>query len=145
MTTHGPGTSTELGETPPRVLLYTKPGCHLCDDARAVVDAVCAELGEQYDEVDITSSPALTARYGEEIPVTLVDGVQHDYWRVDPDRLRPRSPAPETPVSRSADPVSRPAAGRLYHTWSRPFHVGHVTSAPARYRSVCSHVHKLLK
>ena len=88
MTTHGPGTSTELGETPPRVLLYTKPGCHLCEDARVVVDAVCAELGEQYDEVDITSSPALTARYGEEIPVTLVDGVQHDYWRVDPDRLR---------------------------------------------------------
>jgi len=88
MTTHGPDGSTELGETPPRVLLYSKPGCHLCDEARAVVEAVCTELGDKYDEVDITTSPELLARYGEEIPVTFVDGEQHDYWRVDPDRLR---------------------------------------------------------
>jgi glutaredoxin len=75
----------------PRVRLYSKPGCHLCDDARAVIEAVCAELGESYDEVDITAgpeSPALLAAYGEEIPVTLVDGRQHDFWRVDADRLR---------------------------------------------------------
>ena len=71
--------------------LYSKPGCHLCDDARVVVEQVCAELGESYAEVDITAGPdseQLTARYGEEIPVTLVDGRQHDFWRVDPDRLR---------------------------------------------------------
>jgi hypothetical protein len=49
---------------------------------------VCTELGESYDEVDIDGSEELTRRYGEEIPVTLVDGRQHDYWRVDPDRLR---------------------------------------------------------
>jgi len=75
----------------PRVTLYSKPGCHLCDDARVVVEQVCAELGESYVEVDITAGPdagQLTARYGEEIPVTLVDGRQHDFWRVDPDRLR---------------------------------------------------------
>ena len=71
-----------------RVLLYSKPGCHLCDDARGVVEQVCAELGEPFDEVDITTSPDLVARYGEEIPVTFVDGRQHDYWRVDPVRLR---------------------------------------------------------
>ena len=88
MTTHGPEASTELGEIPPRVLLYSKPGCHLCDEARAVIETVCAELGERYDEVDITSSEELTSRYAEEIPVTVVDGVQHDYWRVDPRRLR---------------------------------------------------------
>ena len=88
MTTHGPDTSTELGAPPPRVLLYSKPGCHLCDEARAVIEAVCAELGEEYDEVDITTSPELMSRYGEEIPVTFVDGTQHDYWRVDPARLR---------------------------------------------------------
>ncbi len=76
------------GERPARVLLYTRQGCHLCDDARTVVEAVCAELGERYDEVDIDGSEELTRRYGEEIPVTLVDGEQHDYWRVDPDRLR---------------------------------------------------------
>ena len=71
-----------------RVTLYSKPGCHLCDDARAVVEGVCAELGESFEEVDITTSPDLMARSGEEIPVTFVDGRQHDYWRVDADRLR---------------------------------------------------------
>jgi glutaredoxin len=71
----------------PRVTLYTRPGCHLCDDAREVVAAVCAELGESFTEVDINDDPGLTRRYGEEIPVTLVDGVQHDYWRVDAARL----------------------------------------------------------
>ena len=79
---------TELGETPPRVVLYSKPGCHLCDDARAVVEAVCEELGETFDEIDITTSEELMRSYGEEIPVTFVDGEQHDFWRVDPDRLR---------------------------------------------------------
>jgi glutaredoxin len=79
---------TELGEPPPRIVLYSKPGCHLCDEARTVVQQVCAELGESYDEVDITTSADLTARFGEEIPVTFVDGHQHDFWRVDPDRLR---------------------------------------------------------
>ena len=80
--------NTELGETPPRVVLYGKPGCHLCDDARAVIEAVCAELGESYDEIDINSSEELLQRFGEEIPVTFVDGAQHDFWRVDADRLR---------------------------------------------------------
>ena len=49
---------------------------------------VCAELGTSYDEVDITTSPELMEAYGEQIPVTFVDGKQHDFWRVDPDRLR---------------------------------------------------------
>ena len=74
-----------------RVTLYTRPGCHLCEDARAVVQSVCTELGEGYVEVDITAGPeaeALTRRYGEEIPVTLVDGRPHDFFAVDPDRLR---------------------------------------------------------
>jgi glutaredoxin len=72
----------------PRVTLYGRQGCHLCDDARAVIEAVCAELGESYAEVDVDDDPALLDRYREEIPVTLVDGRQHDFWRVDPDRLR---------------------------------------------------------
>ena len=71
-----------------RVLLYSRPGCHLCDAARQVVQAVCAELGEQFTEVDITTSAELQREYGELIPVTLVDGKRHDFWRVDPDRLR---------------------------------------------------------
>jgi glutaredoxin len=71
-----------------RVTLYSKPGCHLCDEARSVVERVCAEVGTSYDEVDITSSSELMSAYGEQIPVTFVDGRQHDFWRVDEARLR---------------------------------------------------------
>lgn len=71
-----------------RVTLYAKPGCHLCDDARGIIEAVCAEAGTSYDEVDITTSPELMERFGEQIPVTFVDGRQHDFWRVDAARLR---------------------------------------------------------
>ncbi|CAN5120401.1 hypothetical protein BH18ACT9_BH18ACT9_07390 [soil metagenome] len=74
-------------EATARVRLYSKPGCHLCDQAREVIAAVCAELEERFDEVDISTSPDLTRQFGEEIPVTFVDGVQHDFWRVDPARL----------------------------------------------------------
>ena len=71
-----------------RVTLYSRPGCHLCADARAVIERVCAELGESYVEVSIDDDPALGERFGEEIPVTFVDGRQHDFWRVDEARLR---------------------------------------------------------
>lgn len=71
-----------------RVVLYSKPGCHLCDDARSVIEQVCAEVGETYEDIDISTSEELQRRFGEEIPVTFVDGRQHDFWRVDRDRLR---------------------------------------------------------
>ena len=71
-----------------RITLYSKPGCHLCDDARAVIERVCADVGTSYDDVDITTSTELMNAYGEQIPVTFVDGRQHDFWRVDEDRLR---------------------------------------------------------
>ena len=73
---------------PARVTLYGREGCHLCEEARAVVAAVCAELGEEYAEVDIDADRVLQDRFGEEVPVTFVDGRQHDFWRVDPVRLR---------------------------------------------------------
>jgi len=71
-----------------RVTLVTRPGCHLCEVAREVVARVCADLGETWEELDMDADPALAARYAEEIPVTLVDGHQHDFWRVDETRLR---------------------------------------------------------
>ncbi len=70
-----------------RVTLYTKPGCHLCDDARVVVAEVCRAVGAAWVEVDITGDPDLQRRFAEEIPVTFVDGAQHDFWRVDRSRL----------------------------------------------------------
>ncbi len=71
-----------------RVTLYGKPGCHLCEEARTVVARVCADLGEAWEEVSILDDPALAERFAEEIPVTFVDGRQHDFWRVSEDRLR---------------------------------------------------------
>ncbi|HEY7722290.1 MAG TPA: glutaredoxin family protein [Pedococcus sp.] len=73
---------------PARITLIGKPGCHLCDDARAVIASVAAELGVGWEERSIADDPALAEEYWEQIPVTLVDGRQHDYWRVDPARLR---------------------------------------------------------
>jgi len=78
-----------------RVTLYGKPGCHLCDDARAIIDAVCTELGVGWTEIDITQDPSLVREYGEQIPVTFVDGRRHDFWRVDPARLRKALVGPE--------------------------------------------------
>ena len=72
----------------PRITFYSRLGCHLCDDARAVVARVCADLGESFVEVDVDSDPDLEDRFGEEVPVTFVDGRQHDFWRVDEGRLR---------------------------------------------------------
>ncbi|PKH40345.1 Glutaredoxin [Nocardioides alpinus] len=72
----------------PRVTLYSRPGCHLCDAAREVVVRVCDDLGEQWVEVDIDTDDDLGDRFRDEIPVTFVDGAQHDFWRVDEARLR---------------------------------------------------------
>jgi glutaredoxin len=71
-----------------RITLIGKPGCHLCDDAREVIARVAAELGVGWEERDITQDAELHRRYWEQIPVTLIDGVQHDFWRVDEQRLR---------------------------------------------------------
>lgn len=70
---------------PLRVVLYTRAGCHLCDDARVVVQRV---VGQAYEEIDIDGDPRLAERYGEEVPVVAVDGRQLCYWRVPEDRLR---------------------------------------------------------
>ena len=58
----------------PTLTLYGKPGCHLCEDARAIVERVCAGRDVVLEEVDITLGPTLHARYGERIPVLLLDG-----------------------------------------------------------------------
>ena len=71
-----------------RVTLLSRPGCHLCDDARATIARVAAELGVPWDERDITQSEDDLKAYSEMIPVTLIDGVQHDFWRVSEERLR---------------------------------------------------------
>ncbi|TLS42033.1 glutaredoxin family protein [Streptomyces montanus] len=70
------------------VTLIGKPGCHLCDDAQDVIEKVCAELGVPWEKKDITQDEELHRLYWEQIPVVLVDGAQHTFWRVNEDRLR---------------------------------------------------------
>lgn len=82
------GSLTEGAVAPPRVLLLGRAGCHLCDDAREVIERVTADLGIAWAERDVDDDPALVERYGEQVPVTFVDGRQHDFFRVDEQRLR---------------------------------------------------------
>jgi glutaredoxin len=70
------------------VTVVGKPGCHLCDEAREVVRAVCAEAGATWEEKDINKDEELHRAYWEQIPVVLIDGEQHTFWKVDADRLR---------------------------------------------------------
>jgi hypothetical protein len=66
-----------------------KPGCHLCDDARAIITEVLSGFPHvTFDERSILDDPALLDEYAEEIPVVLIDGRVHTIWRVDPARLR---------------------------------------------------------
>jgi hypothetical protein len=69
------------------VQLITKPNCHLCDDAREVVSAVCAQLSEEFEEIEISSQPQLAALYFEFVPVLLVDGAEVAHWQVLPQTL----------------------------------------------------------
>jgi glutaredoxin len=71
-----------------QITLLSRPGCHLCDAAREVIARVAAELGVPWSERDITRSEADLQDYWDKIPVTLIDGVQHDFWHVSEERLR---------------------------------------------------------
>ena len=76
--------------------LIGKPGCHLCDDARSVIQGVVAEFEAHRDafgavsleELDILQDEQLAQKYHDEIPVLLINGSGHNYWRIDPVRLR---------------------------------------------------------
>ena len=57
-----------------RLTLYSKPGCHLCDEMKHVIDAVAARVPLSLEIVDISQDPALLDRYGVDIPVLLIDG-----------------------------------------------------------------------
>lgn len=70
------------------MILVGKPGCHLCDVAREVIEMVCAEEDENWIELSIHDDPRLAALYAEQIPVVLVDGEVHEIFRVNPQRLR---------------------------------------------------------
>jgi glutaredoxin len=73
-----------------RVVLYTAAGCHLCEQARATIERVRAELGFPLDEVDITGDPELEARYREWLPVVELGGERAFVYFVPEDAFRRR-------------------------------------------------------
>ena len=83
-----PSPYSGLSDADARVVVLSRQGCHLCTEAIAVVARVCTEMGESYVEVDVDTDPQLQREYTDQVPVTFVDGKQHDFWRVDEDRLR---------------------------------------------------------
>ncbi len=83
-----------------RITLVTREACHLCDEARSVVDAVARRTGVGWTEVDVDADPALLGAYSEQVPVVLVDGARHAYWRVDAAQLEAALSAGPRPRSR---------------------------------------------
>lgn len=75
---------------PITVTLYTRARCHLCDDAKAVLEAVQREQPFTLDVVDIDGDPALVALYTHEVPVVAVAGRKAFKYRVDPEALKAR-------------------------------------------------------
>lgn len=71
-----------------RITLIGRPGCHLCDVAEQVIRRVAADLDVQWAKLSIDDDPELHQRYWERIPVVLVDGEPHTFWRVSEARLR---------------------------------------------------------
>ena len=74
----------------PKITLYGKPGCHLCETARTVVERVRGEHGFELEEVDVSIDPLLNARYGERIPVLDLDGEELFEFFVQEASLRER-------------------------------------------------------
>ena len=70
------------------VTLITRSGCHLCEEAEVVLRRLRGELGFGYAELDVDAEPARRAEYSDRVPVILIDGKEHGYWRVEEPRFR---------------------------------------------------------
>ena len=75
-----------------RVVLYSRSGCHLCDIALETLEKLQSELSQEAPfEIEvllIDGDSDLEKRFGEQVPVTYIDGSPHDFWRVEPDRFK---------------------------------------------------------
>ena len=70
------------------ITIYGRTGCHLCEDALKLLQSMQDELKFEIEEILIDGNEELEKLYGEKIPVTHIDGVHHDFWRVDPERFK---------------------------------------------------------
>jgi glutaredoxin len=77
-----------MPESPARLQLLRRAGCHLCDVAAETLTRIGAEAGLTPEAVDVDLDPDLQAEYGDRVPVVLLDGREHSYFTVDVPRLR---------------------------------------------------------
>jgi glutaredoxin len=77
-----------MAATDHRVTLITRVGCHLCEDAERELAALSQELGFELMLLDVDAERVRANEYSERVPVILIDGVEHGYWRLEEDRFR---------------------------------------------------------
>ena len=70
------------------ITIYSRPGCHLCDDAQNILESLREELNFEIEVIDIDRDPELNKLYSDQVPVIHIDGLHHDFYKVDPLRFR---------------------------------------------------------
>ncbi len=71
-----------------QITIYSRTGCHLCDDAQKILESMQEELNFEIEVIDIDESVELIKLYSDQVPVIHIDGLHHDFYKVDPDRFR---------------------------------------------------------
>jgi hypothetical protein len=74
-------------DQPVRLTLISRVDCHLCDVAKEAIARVAEQAGVGWRDVDVDGDQALLDEYWDRVPVILLDGKEHGYWRVEEDRL----------------------------------------------------------
>ena len=70
------------------VTVYSRQGCHLCDDAENVLESLREELNFEIEVINIDIDPELIKLYSDQVPVIHIDGIHHDFYKVDPLRFK---------------------------------------------------------
>jgi glutaredoxin len=70
-----------------KVVIFSRQNCHLCHEAEKIVREVLSEISFELEVINIDGNAELESLYGEEVPVTLINGAKHDYFRVDKKRF----------------------------------------------------------
>ena len=70
------------------ITIYSRQGCHLCNDAQKTLESMREELKFEIEVIDIDEDPEFVKLYSDQVPVIHIDGIHHDFYKVDPLRFR---------------------------------------------------------
>jgi glutaredoxin len=70
-----------------KVVIFSRQNCHLCHEAEKIVREVLSEISFELEVINIDGNAELESLYGEEVPVTMINGAKHDYFKVDKKRF----------------------------------------------------------